>query len=397
MKKSKDFKLILALLGIEALLILTLSLIAVAKYGSSQKESDGEHMLSSTNVGDVLFPDSGRLNIGSDAKPVNTSATTPAPTGYTPGPTSEPTAVPAVYNYYTFVFDENGYRSEPVEKADDSFSKSGCVLNGITEKKLTVPAKSDTLYLGNIKIQNDYVSKSLSLPEIFASPLKLKPMEKNAENQFIVFYTHTYEGYCLTEEEQLVEKRWYTSDNNESNVVAAGTAFYSKLDLLGINGVNDTTVHNDGSDALKSYDLSYVTLSNDIAANPETRLVLDVHRNGYGKLYKGKLYGPTVEKDGEKYAHIMFVIGLDYSSETGYDSTVNPYWQENFKLVFLILEKMEERVPGISDGIALRKTPYNQNLSPNSLLAEVGFEGNLASEAARTAELLAEVIAEIYG
>ena len=62
----------------------------------------------------------------------------------------------------------------------------------------------------------------------------------------------------------------------------------------------------------------------------------------------------------------------------------------NFKLVFLLIQKLEEKVPGICSGIALRKTPYNQGLAPNSLLVEVGFEGNLVSEAQRSAEVLAE-------
>ncbi len=397
MKHSKDLKLIIALLCLETILILVLSVIAVVKYRPGSGSDTGkETVLSGVNVGSVLFPDSGRLNIGSDAEPVASKPSATDPGSVTPAPTEASTPEPEIFNYYTFEFSESGYRSSELIKSDDSCSESGCTRVDVTEKKLTVPASKNELFLGNIKIANDYVNKTLSLPEIFAQPLKLKPMTKNGSNQFIVFYTHTYEGYCLTEEEQLHEKRWYTTDDNTSNVVAAGSAYYSKLNLLGINGVNDTTVHNDGSDALKSYELSYVTLKNDLEANTDTRLVLDVHRNGYGKLYKGKLYGPTAEKDEQKYAHIMFVIGLDYDSSTGYSEENNPYWKENFKLAFLILEKMEERVPGITDGIALRKTPYNQGLCVNSLLAEIGFEGNLASEAERTAELLAEVIAEIY-
>ncbi|MBO4326474.1 MAG: stage II sporulation protein P, partial [Clostridia bacterium] len=233
--------------------------------------------------------------------------------------------------------------------------------------------------------------------EIFAEPLKLKRMERGGSNQFVVFYTHTYEGYCLTEEEQLHEKRWYTTDDNNSNVVAAGTAFYDVLKSAGINGVNNLTVHNDGYDALNSYEYSLVTLKSEIASNPETLLTLDVHRNGYGSLYKGKLYGPTVELEEQKYAKIMFVIGLDYDSETGtYNYETNPYWKENFKLVFLLMEKLEERVPGITSGIALRRTPYNQGEAPNALLVEIGFEGNLVSEAQRTSTLLAEIITELY-
>ena len=400
MKHSKDIKLIILLLAFELVLITVLVVIAAGKYGGNKGSYSNDTVLRKDNVGESLFPDSGRLNIGQDTRPVAPSATkTPDHSAGSPteAPTPEPTPTPEKYNYYSFIFDENGYKSVSLGSNIESASEKGYTLDNVKESKLTVPASKSFYSFGNINIENNYVGKALPLTEIFETPLKLKQMKRDSSNQFIVYYTHTYEGYCLTEDEQLVEKRWYTSDDNEMNVVAAGTAFYSILNSKGFNGVNDLTVHNDGYDALNSYDYSLVTLKNDLQENPDILLSVDVHRNGYGKLYKGKLYGPTAELNEEKYAKIMFVIGLDYDSDTGeYTYETNPYWKENFKLIFLLMEKLEERVPGITSGIALRRTPYNQGLTPNSLLCEVGFEGNLVSEAQRTTSLLADIIAELY-
>ncbi len=399
MKRSKDLRLIFVLLAFELLTLAILSVIAVGKYGGRGK-TNARSALGSLNAAEAVFPDSALLKVGGDIDPV-----TPAPTDRPPvktpeaGATPEPTATPEPekFNYYSFNFGKDDYVITKQVAPEGGFSGDALTVNGLSDDAFTIPVKSSTIVISGVNIENEYVNKPLPLREIFAEPLRLRRFDPAADGQFIIFYTHTYEGYCVTEEEQLHEKRWYTSEDNAANVVAAGTALYDRLDLLGIRGVNNLTVHNDGKDALKSYELSYATLTGELAAHPDARLVVDVHRNGYGKLYKGKLYGPTAELDEEKYAKLMFVIGLDYDSSKGeYSYENNPYWKENFKLVFLLIQKLEEKVPGICSGIALRKTPYNQGLAPNSLLLEVGFEGNLVSEAQRTSEVLAEVLAEVY-
>ncbi len=398
MKKSKDVRLIFALLAFELLTVAILSVIAVGRYGGNADAGTRCSSIGSRSAADAIFPDSAVLKVGGEIAPVTPAPAKPVNTpagNATPGPTATPE--PELFNYYSFNFSENGYIITKQVVPEDGFTGDALVVDGIPDDKFTIPTKSSFINISGVGIENEYVNKPLPLREIFAEPLKLRRFTPEGSAQFVVFYTHTYEGYCLTEEEQLHEKRWYTSEDNASNVVAAGTALYDRLDLLGIRGVNNTTVHNDGKDALKSYELSIVTLAGELEANPDTKFVVDVHRNGYGKLYKGKLYGPTAELNDEKYAKLMFVIGLDYDSSKGeYVYENNPYWKENFKLVFLLIQKLEEKVPGISSGIALRKTPYNQGLAPNSLLVEVGFEGNLVSEAQRSAEVLAEVLAEVY-
>ena len=63
----------------------------------------------------------------------------------------------------------------------------------------------------------------------------------------------------------------------------------------------------------------------------------------------------------------------------------------------LIIEKMEEKVPGITKGMSLRKDTYLSEYANKGLLIEIGFSGNYVGEAENTAEVFAEALGEIYG
>ena len=91
------------------------------------------------------------------------------------------------------------------------------------------------------------------------------------------------------------------------------------------------------------------------------------------------------------FARVMFVVGCDYDV-----NNPNPNWRDNFKLAMLMLEMLEEKVPGITRGISMRKDPYNTNLADRGILIEIGFNGNLISEVVNTSEIVADVLGEIY-
>ena len=145
-----------------------------------------------------------------------------------------------------------------------------------------------------------------------------------------------------------------------------------------------------------SYNNAAVRLNEIYNENNNIKLQIDVHRNSAES--NGKKYGPTIEVNGIKYAQVSFVIGLDWDTSSGdRNDKTNPYWEDNFKLCMLMIEKLEEKVPGICRQIELRRTPYNQGYAENSLLTEIGFAGNLSTEADATARLFAEVLTDIYG
>ena len=87
--------------------------------------------------------------------------------------------------------------------------------------------------------------------------------------------------------------------------------------------------------------------------------------------------------------------GYLYTART--QNPANPNWKDNVRLAMYLIEKLNEKVPGVTLGISLRKdTKYNTTATQFGLLAEIGFEGNLAPEADRTAALLGTVLGEIF-
>jgi len=56
----------------------------------------------------------------------------------------------------------------------------------------------------------------------------------------------------------------------------------------------------------------------------------------------------------------------------------------------------KRQFPGISRGIELQEWRYNQHLHPRALLFEMGCQDSRKEEVARTAEILGDVIAEIF-
>lgn len=148
-------------------------------------------------------------------------------------------------------------------------------------------------------------------------------------------------------------------------------------------------MHDQGYNHNIAYDLSRQTVEAIIKEKGIPKLTLDIHRDG--AFVGNKKFSASVTYNEKTYAQVMFVIGADYDK-----NNPNPNWEENFKLAMLMSSLLEQKIPGISRGISMRKDPYNENLTDNGLLIEIGFNGNLVSEVSNTSEILAEVIGDIY-
>ena len=82
----------------------------------------------------------------------------------------------------------------------------------------------------------------------------------------------------------------------------------------------------------------------------------------------------------------MIVVGTDAA---GWE---HPQWRENMALAVKLHARMEEIAPGICRPIAFRSSRFNQDLSPGSLLIEVGTAGNTRQQARVAAQVLAQGI-----
>ncbi|NLN05978.1 MAG: hypothetical protein GX166_14480 [Clostridiaceae bacterium] len=254
------------------------------------------------------------------------------------------------------------------------------------EKELVVGYKSELRH-GSLKVVNDYVRDPINIRDILQAPLVIKKPEEGKPS-ILIFHTHTSEGYCLTEEDKYSDEN--TTTDTELNVVKAGSIIEKILnEKYNINTLHDKTVHDQGYNHNIAYDLSKQTVESITKEHDSIQLIIDIHRDG---AFDGsKKYGPTVTFNDKKYAQVMFVVGCDYDV-----NNPNPNWRDNFKLAMLMLEMLEEKVPGITRGISMRRDPYNTNLADRGILIEIGFNGNLISEVINTSEIVAEVLGEIY-
>lgn len=384
MTKKKDFKLLMGFFAIETIILIVCIIVAHFKVNSAEvyAASDAEGFAESsasvrTNILQKSFGGSGvqAFSILS-------------------GDSSEAITLPEsgslLYKYYTFNLSDSGVTSN-LTKAKQGTQLSGIVSNTATSTVIA-PARS-TLKLGNLTINNNYVYESLDLVSILDKPLVIEPMDKSS---ILLYHVHAEEGYCKTENDKY-NLNSAGVKGEEGNVVYMGNLIQDLIkSKTGISIIHDKTVFKQGLDSIIGYNNAAVRLNEIYAENENIKLQVDIHCDSV--IYEGAKYGPTVEYGGVKYAPLSFVIGLDWDASTGDRSaSVNPYWEDNFKLCLLVIEKLEQKVPGIVRHIELRRTPYNQNFAENSLLVEIGFDGNLVSEAEASAKIFGEVLSDIYG
>ena len=118
-------------------------------------------------------------------------------------------------------------------------------------------------------------------------------------------------------------------------------------------------------------------------AEKQYDIILDIHRDALNRDRT------TVDHEGVSYAKVAIVIG----QENG-----NYRWNE--ALAERISDRMNELVPNISRGLLPKKGHgvdgnYNQDLSRNLLLIEIGGIDNTEEEINRTIAVLSKAAADV--
>ncbi len=113
---------------------------------------------------------------------------------------------------------------------------------------------------------------------------------------------------------------------------------------------------------------------------PNIKYFFDIHRDSVSKKIS------TLTHDGKNYAKVLFVVGTD-----------NPGSQNNKKNAEKLNEIIKSKVPNISRGIVYHGGKgyngiYNQDVSENVFLIEVGGKDNTKEEVLNTVEVLKESI-----
>jgi len=170
------------------------------------------------------------------------------------------------------------------------------------------------------------------------------------------------------------------------NITMLGERLQQKLEDAGVGAIHSDTDYNTAVPSFNynySYKYSSKTVKEALAVNRDIEYIFDIHRDSQRRE------STTVTINGKDYARLFFIIGQ-----------ANPNWEQNEAFAKRIHEAMETKLPGVSKGILTKGTKhghgeYNQSLSPNSVLIELGGVDNTLEENYRTIDALASVIAEL--
>ncbi|AJY76289.1 stage II sporulation protein P [Paenibacillus beijingensis] len=171
------------------------------------------------------------------------------------------------------------------------------------------------------------------------------------------------------------------------NISLVGKRLADKLEQNGIGAMHSSTDYPSVIKGFKwaySYKYSKKTVQEAMAADQDLQFFFDIHRDSQKRKYT------TTKIGGKDYAQVYFIIGHK-----------NPNWEKNEAFATKIHNALEQKYPGLSRGIwgktsANGNGEYNQSLAPDSVLIEIGGIDNTLEESYRTADVMAQVIADIY-
>lgn len=169
------------------------------------------------------------------------------------------------------------------------------------------------------------------------------------------------------------------------NVLMASYILKEKLNGLGLSTIVETTnltefLNVNGWDHSSSYKASRLMMLDKISKYSSLKYFIDIHRDSVSKSVS------TTTINGKSYARILFVVGLEHSN-----------YQANLDNMSDLNKLCEKYYPSLSRGIYKKQGAgvngiYNQDLSSNVFLIEVGSLENNIEEVLNTMEALANIL-----
>jgi stage II sporulation protein P len=191
-----------------------------------------------------------------------------------------------------------------------------------------------------------------------------------------IYNTHQTEGY---------QKSNNASYNITPSVLMASYILRETLNDLNVSSMVET---NDITEILRinnwqykySYQASRILVEDAKSKNPSLTYFIDLHRDSMNYDIT------TTTIDNKKYAKILFVIGRDYEG-----------YEKNLSLANSLNDYIKTNYPTLTRGVSIKGGSgvngiYNQDISNNAILIELGGQYNTITEVNNTIKILAEAI-----
>ena len=199
--------------------------------------------------------------------------------------------------------------------------------------------------------------------------------------QILIIHTHSSEAYSPAGLDKYDDLGTNRTLDQHCSVIRIGSELAQMLGDCGLEVIHDTQVF-DYHSYTGSYNLSCEAIEKYLADYPSIRIVIDLHRDALGS--DTVIYKTAATEKGVCAGQIMFVVGTDASG------LEHPGWRQNLGLAVYLQNAVCQSYPSLMRPILLTKYRYNQNLTPGSVILEVGTNGNTLREALAAIRLFAQ-------
>ncbi|ABS21867.1 stage II sporulation protein P [Bacillus cytotoxicus] len=218
---------------------------------------------------------------------------------------------------------------------------------------------------------------------------KKQPDQTTGERKVaFIYHTHSWESFLpllnLTNDPNPNK-----ATSSVTNISILGERLREQLENEGIGAIEDKTdvgkrLISKGLNSNSSYKESREIVQEAMARNKELQYFFDLHRDSARKNVTTKVIGD------KSYAKLAFVIGKG-----------NKNYAKNLQLATALHEAINQKYPGVSRGVIQKgfqtgNGVYNQDLSGQALLIEVGGVDNTADELNRSIDALAKAFSEYF-
>jgi stage II sporulation protein P len=204
----------------------------------------------------------------------------------------------------------------------------------------------------------------------------------------LIYHTHTEEAYSPTPDYTYrTHGEWHTQNLACSIAKVGDELAFILTERYGWEVTHDTTDYEP-----PNFDTAYARSLQGIAAYTERGetfdLYIDMHRDSYSNSYPSN----TVAVGDAQSARMRLLVGK------GGDFSQKPDWERNLALSNSITDRLNVIAPTLAAPVYLSpRNRYNQHVSPNSILIEVGNNRNTMEEALVAVPYLAEALDAVMG
>jgi stage II sporulation protein P len=248
----------------------------------------------------------------------------------------------------------------------------------------TYTAKDATHAWGGLTARNATKTQAdRDLSEDFTAPIGLQ-LDKS-KPAVLIFHTHTTEGF------EILDRPWYAADwssrteNGAKSIVRVGEEMAKTLERAGWRVIHDRTIYD--RQYTGAYDKSRAAVLKHLEENPSILVTLDVHRDAI-HTDSGVRIKPLARVDGKNAAQVMIITGVQEGAIANF-----PGWERNLRFATKLHMAADERYPGLMRPIFFAQRKYNMDVTPYSLLLEMGSDANTLEEAVYSGRLIGEALA----